>query len=57
MAQTLHADNNVIIFHLGKYHHPSALLLTEKQYASIRYLTGDCGMQEQLVGAKVQVEL
>jgi len=57
MAQTLLADNNVIILHLGKYHHPSALILTEKQYASIRYLTGNSGMQEQLVGEQVQVEL
>ena len=57
MAQTLLADNNVIILHLGKYRHPSALFLTEKRYASIRYLTGDCGMREQLVGEQVQVEL
>ena len=55
--QTLLADNNVIILHLGKYHHPSAFFLTEKQCASIRYLTGNSGMQEQLVGAWVQVEL
>ena len=34
-----------------------ALVLTERQYASIRYLVGSSGAQETLVGARVQVEL
>ena len=33
------------------------LTLTERQYASARYLTGGPGAQELLVGARVQVEL
>lgn len=33
------------------------LTLTERQYASIRYLAGGPGAQEVLVGARVQVEL
>ena len=33
------------------------LMLTERQYASARYLTGGPDAQELLVGANVQVEL
>ena len=33
------------------------LVLTERQYASMRYLTGRPDDQERLVGARVQVEL
>lgn len=33
------------------------LTLTERQYASIRYLTGGPDRQERLVGARSQVEL
>ena len=33
------------------------LMLTERQYASMRYLTGGPDNQELLVGARVQVEL
>ena len=34
-----------------------AIILTERQYASMRYLTGQADVQELLVGAREHVEL